>query len=198
MGTVIGLVGGVASGKSTVARMLVARGLLVLDADDVARDVVGDPAVLGALVDRFGAGILDGQGRLDRPELARLAFSSPQATQDLNAVVHPEVRRRLLGTLEAAGERPVALDVPLLVESPLADKVTCWVFVQASETARDRRAEQRDWKPGERARREALQAAIADKRARADHILENDGTIEDLEARVDALLTQIGISPPSP
>ena len=198
MGTVIGLVGGVASGKSTVARMLVARGLLVLDADDVARDVVGDPAVLGALVDRFGAGILDGQGRLDRPELARLAFSSPQATQDLNAVVHPEVRRPLLGTLEAAGERPVALDVPLLVESPLADKVTCWVFVQASETARDRRAEQRDWKPGERARREALQAAIADKRARADHILEDDGTIEDLEARVDALLTQIGILPPSP
>lgn len=194
---VIGLTGGVASGKSTVARVLAQRGMLVLDADDEARDVVRRPEVLERLVARFGPDILDEDGDLDRPALAAAAFGSPKATADLNAIVHPEVRRRLLETIDGHPDRPVVLDVPLLVESPVADRVTTWVFVEAKEASREIRARERGWEAGERARREALQATLADKRARADHILENDGTIEDLERQVDALLERIGVAPAS-
>jgi len=192
MGLVIGLLGGIGSGKSTVARLLAERGVTVLDADRHAREVVQAPALLAALVERFGRGILDGGGALDRSALARAAFADEAATADLNALVHPEVRRRLLDELQRCGERPVVLDVPLLLESPLASLVDTWVFVEADERQREARVAERGWAPGERRRREARQADLARKRARADYVLENSGAIEDLGRRVDALLRQIG------
>ena len=192
MPRVIGLLGGVASGKSTVARALAAAGWLVLDADAEARAALERPEIRRALTDRFGPDLLDAQGRLDRALLARRAFHDPQSTAALNAIVHPWVRERLLAALEAAGERPVVLDVPLLLHSPLAGLVDTWVFVEADEARREARAGTRGWPPGERARREALQAELAEKRARADHVLENSGTIEDLGSRVHALLRALG------
>lgn len=193
MGAIIGLLGGVASGKSTVAGLLARRGLTVLDADAEARAVVADPDVLAALVERFGPGILDDDGRLDRAALAERAFADPASTADLNAIVHPAVRARLEAALDAA-EGPVVLDVPLLLESPLADRVTHWVFVESAEGDRDARTtELRGWDDDERRRREAHQASLADKRARADHALENFGSIEDLGRSVDALLTRLDL-----
>jgi len=188
MGQIIGLLGGVASGKSTVAKRLRAAGWLVLDADEVARQVVCEPAVAQALASRFGPDLFDEQGTLDRALLARKAFSSPSETEALNAIVHPAVRQRLLSQLERAGTRNVALDIPLLLESPLADRVDTWVFIASDEAQRERRAADRNWEPGERARREARQATLAEKRAAADHVLENNGTIDDLGAQVQALL----------
>lgn len=192
MGEVIGLLGGVGSGKSTVAALLVQRGFVLLDADAEARAAVGRPEVLQALVRRFGPGILAADGGLDRARLAAAAFDDRRATADLNAIVHPRVRERLAAALEAAAGADVVLDVPLLLESPLAARVTRWVFVEAPEAARDARVAGRGWPPGERARREALQADVAAKRARAGHVLENRGSLEHLEAQVDALLRQIG------
>lgn len=192
MGEVIGLLGGVGSGKSTVAALLARRGFVLLDADAESRATVGRPEVLEALVRRFGRGILDAQGGLDRARLAAAAFDDPRATADLNAIVHPRVRERLAAALDAAGGADVVLDVPLLLESPLAERVTRWVFVEAPETARDARVAGRGWPPGERARREARQADLDVKRARARHVLENRGSLEHLEAQVDALLRQIG------
>ncbi len=194
MGVVIGLLGGIGSGKSAVARLLARRGLLVLDADAEARVVTDLPAVRRALAERFGAELLDAAGNLDRALLAQRAFGDPAATADLNAIVHPHVRARLQALLDAAGTRPVVLDVPLLLESPLAAQVTCWVLVEASEEARDRRVAGRGWAPDERSRREARQAGLAAKRARADHVLENSGSLAHLEALVDTLLRQIGLS----
>jgi len=194
MGEVLGLVGGVGSGKSSVAGLLRARGLLVLDADAEARAVVELPEVCRALAVRFGADVLDARGQLDRGRLAQRAFADPAATADLNALVHPRVRERLLAALEAAGDRPVVLDVPLLLESPLAARVTRWVFVEAPEAAREARVSGRGWPAGERARREGLQADLARKRARAAHVLENDGSLEHLEDQVAALLRQIGLA----
>jgi dephospho-CoA kinase len=104
------------------------------------------------------------------------------------------VRRRLLAGLAAAGSRPVVLDVPLLIESPLADRVTTWVYLDAPEALRERRVASRRWPAGERSRREAAQAALDVKRRRADYVLENHGTIEDLERQVDALLGQLGVT----
>ncbi|HEX5010539.1 MAG TPA: dephospho-CoA kinase [Planctomycetota bacterium] len=194
MGEVLGLLGGVGGGKSTVAGILARRGLRVLDADAEARAVAELPEVRAALAARFGADVLDGAGRLDRARLAARAFASPGATADLNALVHPRVRERLLAALDAAGDAPVVLDVPLLLESPLAARVTRWIFVQAPERLREERVAGRGWPAGERARREAQQAGLAAKRSRAGHVLENSGTIEHLERQVDALLRQIGIA----
>jgi dephospho-CoA kinase len=194
MGEVLGLLGGVGSGKSTVAGLLRRRGLLVLDADAEARAVVELPEVRAALAARFGADVLDGAGRLDRERLAQRAFSDPAATADLNALVHPRVRERLAAALDAAGPAPVVLDVPLLLESPLAARVTRWVFVEAPEGTREARVQARGWAAGERARREALQPDLGVKRSRAAHVLENSGPIEHLERQVDALLRQIGIA----
>lgn len=188
MGRIIGLLGGVASGKSTVANLLRDAGWLVLDADRLARQVVAEPAVARALAARFGSDLFDDEGTLDRALLARRAFAAPDATADLNAIVHPAVRSRLASRLDLADTRNVALDVPLLLESPLAERVDTWVFVAADEADRERRALARDWQPGERSRREDLQADLAEKRAAADHVLENNGTIDDLGAQVDALL----------
>jgi len=118
----------------------------------------------------------------------------PDATADLNAIVHPEVRRALLAGLAEAGDTPVVLDVPLLLEAgPLAERVDVWVFVEAPEEAREARAAARGWDPGERARREARQADLQAKRRRAGHRLENRGTIEDLGRQVDGLLSELGI-----
>ena len=195
MGEVLGLLGGVGGGKSTVAGILARRGLRVLDADAEARAVAELPEVRAALATRFGADVLDAAGQLDRARLAERAFDSPEALAALNALVHPRVRERLLAALDAAGAAPVVLDVPLLLESPLAARVTRWVFIEAAEQARERRVSQeRGWPAGERARREAHQPALHAKRSRAGHVLENDGTIEHLERQVDALLRQIGIA----
>lgn len=194
----LGLLGGVAAGKSAVARAMEARGLLRLDADAVAREVVAEPRVLAALSERFGPGILAPDGSLDRAALAASAFGSEADTAALNALVHPEVRRRLREQVAAAGERPLVLDVPLLLGSPLEDLVDTWIFVSSPEAAREERAAGRGWELGERARREARQADLAAKRARADHVLENHGTIEDLERSVDTLLQALGLLVPPP
>ncbi len=195
MALVIGLLGGIGSGKSAVAKAFAARGCVVLDADVEARAAVKQPSVLAALVARFGAGILDANAQLDRARLAGLAFADARGTADLNAIVHPAVRERLAAGLAAAtschrpgGPRDVVLDVPLLLESPLAVRVTHWLFIDTPDAVRDERVAARGWPPGERARRESRQASLAEKRARADAVLENSGDIGDLERSVDALL----------
>ncbi|RKY20211.1 MAG: hypothetical protein DRQ55_08435 [Planctomycetota bacterium] len=235
MGHVLGLLGGVASGKSTLAGLLAARGWVLLDADALARQAVERPAIRAALARRFGGDLFEApeppradpqeapadaplqprsqpprppgpapehpayepSGPLNRPLLAQRAFADPTATADLNAIVHPWVRQQLLAGLAGAGSRPVVLDVPLLLESPLAERVDTWLLVRAPETAREARSEARGWSPGERSRRESAQADLPAKARRADHVLENSGTIEDLERRLDALLLKRGLPTPS-
>ena len=194
MGSVLGLLGGVGSGKSTVARLLGERGLVVLDADAEARSVLELPDIRSALANRFGPAVLAPDGQVDRAALAGRAFADPASTAALNALVHPRVRERLLAGLAAAGDRPVVLDVPLLLESPLAERVTDWVFIEVPEGLREARVAGRGWAPGERTRREARQAPLAEKRGRAGHVLENDGDLRHLERQVEALLKALGLA----
>jgi dephospho-CoA kinase len=193
MGLIIGLLGGVASGKSTVARLMAQRGLLHVDADALATEAVQEPSIRRALAAQFGEDIFDETGALNRSLLAKRAFASDSTTKTLNALVHPEVRKRIEQALESAGSRPVVLDAPLLFDSPFAQRVTTWIFLEVAPEARDARAAERGWAPDERARRETRQASLANKRASADHVLENNGKIEDLGSRVDALLRQLGV-----
>jgi dephospho-CoA kinase len=191
----VGLSGGIGSGKSTVARGLAARGAIVVDADAIARQAVepGQPG-FEAVVSRFGPQIVGADGRIDRPALARLVFADPAARADLNAIVHPrvaaETQRRVS---EAPPDSIVVLDVPLLVEAARSgyDLV---VIVEAPEAVRLERLVERGMDPDDARRRMAAQASDAERRRVADVVLDNSGSPEDLEGQIDALWAQLTAS----
>lgn len=185
----MGLTGGIGAGKSTVARMLEARGAVVLDADQLARRAL-EPGTPGhrRVVERFGEEILDPEGRVDRERLARLVFQDPVARRDLEAIVHPEVARMLREATEPyrATDRVVVHVVPLLVEAGLGRAFDVVVTVEAGEELRVARLvggrgmrEEDVWA---RARAQASEA----ERVRGAHlVIRNEGSLEELEAEVD-------------
>ncbi len=190
---VIGLLGGVASGKSTVARAFAAHGLRHIDADAEARRVTADPAVLAEVAGAFGRGVLSPDGTIDRQAMAALVFGDAAARARLEAITHPRIRQAILAALAAArtaGES-VLLDVPLLLENGLIEACDVVVFVHASEATRQARAAARGWQPGELARREAAQESLASKRARATYQIDNDGPLEMTGTQVREILRHL-------
>lgn len=187
----LGLTGGIGAGKSTVAAMLADRGAVVVDTDEVARDVVepGAPAY-DEVVRRFGPHVVDEHGRVDRRRLAEVAFADPGARADLNGILHPAVetvvRERLAG-LDRPG-RVVVLQVPLLVEAGWGRLVDRVVVVDCPEdTAVRRLVELRGMDEADARRRIAAQASREDRLAAADEVITNDGGLEHLRRQVDAL-----------
>ena len=182
---VVGLTGGIGSGKSTVSAMLAERGAVVVDTDLVARQVVapGGPAH-DALVERFGPELA-----ADRQALAGVVFSDPAALADLNAIVHPAVRMevgRRLEELRARGTDVVILAVPLLVETGGAYDVAGVVVVDCPEEVAVRRlVEHRGMEEVDVRRRMASQASREQRTAAADVVIHNEGTLEELAAQVD-------------
>ena len=187
----VGLTGGIGSGKSTVARMLETRGAVVFDADVLAREVV-EPGTPGhaAVIERFGANILAPGGELDREALASIVFADPAARRDLEAIVHPEVRRRFAEASEAYRDtdRVVVMSAPLLVETGMHSAFDVLVVVSATPHAQIERL-MRDRGMSEEAVRSRIDAqATPEARAEvADVLVENEGTVEELEARVERL-----------
>lgn len=192
----VGLTGGIGSGKSTVSALLAERGAVVVDADAIVREVQapGTP-VLEAIVERFGSAILGEDGALDRQALADVVFTDAEALTDLNAIVHPAVGAEIARRLEeAAGtDRIVILDVPLLVESGRDDMAGLIVVDVDPEVAVRRVVEQRGMREDDVRARMARQASREDRLARATIVIDNSGSRAELEARVaevwDALLT---------
>jgi dephospho-CoA kinase len=193
----VGLTGGIASGKSTVAALLQERGALVVDADVLAREVVepGTPG-LAAVVERFGRAVLAPDGRLDRAALGRLVFSddgSGAARRDLEAVVHPAVRARA-AELEATADpgQVVVHVIPLLVETGQADAFDLVVVVDVTEEVQRARLLGRGGLDEREAdARIAAQATRAERLAAADLVVDNDGDREDLVRHVDDLWARI-------
>jgi dephospho-CoA kinase len=186
----VGLTGGIGSGKSTVARRLVARGAVLVDSDTLAREVVGPGTDgLAAVVAAFGHGILDAAGALDRPALAATVFGDRAARERLNAIVHPLVRARSDELIAAApADAVVVQDVPLLVENGMAPLFPLVVVVHADARERVRRLVELRGMPEADARaRIAAQADDGARRAAADVWLDNSGDPHDLETAVDAL-----------
>ena len=187
----VGLTGGIGSGKSTVARMLETRGAVVFDADVLAREVV-EPGTPGhaAVIERFGANILAPGGELDREALASIVFADPAARRDLEAIVHPEVRRRFAEASEAYRDtdRVVVMSAPLLVETGMHSAFDVLVVVSATPHAQIERL-MRDRGMSEEAVRSRIDAqATPEARAEvADVLVENELTVEELEARVERL-----------
>ena len=197
----VGVTGGIGSGKSTVTAALRAaleaagRPVVVVDADVVARRVVepGRP-VLIALADRFGADVLLADGRLDRARLAAIVFADPGAREDLSTLINPAIRAemaRQAATTPADGV--CLLDVPLLVEDPGRTEraYDVVVVVEAPTEVRLARLEARGLARDDAAARMAAQASDEERRALADHVVDNTGPVDDLTARLSPVVADI-------
>jgi dephospho-CoA kinase len=196
----IGLVGGVASGKSTVAREFARLGAVVLNADEVAHRVLEEPDVKAALVDRWGSEALLADGQVNRVAISRKVFG-PASAQDerkfLEELVHPRVRRELERKLHEYSEtatQAVVLDVPLLLEVGWTELCDVIYFVDAPWDVRLRRAKDRGWSESELLEREAAQSAVEQKREEADRIIENASTLQVLRSKVEKEWQRMGLS----
>ena len=193
----IGLTGNIASGKSTVARMLVARGASLVDADLLAREAVrvGTPAY-DAIVRRWGMDVLAPDGVLDRPALRERVFAEPSELEALNAIVHPEVgrlREERVAEARSRGERMVVCDIPLLFERNLAGDFDYVILVDAPRPVRlERLVRDRGLRETDAMAMIAAQMPAELKRARADFVIDNVGTVADLERKVDAVWAELG------
>lgn len=191
----IGLTGGIGSGKSTVAKQLAAAGFPVVDADQLAREIVepGQPA-LAQLVEAFGDEILDGDA-LNRGLLAQRAFATEAATEKLNSITHPAIRAltdQRFAEAEAAGAEAVIYDMPLLVDLGLDKGMDLTVVVSASEDIRVARLrDSRGIDEDDARRRMAAQIDEATRTAAADVVIDNNGGLDELGPQVDLLIERI-------
>lgn len=185
---VVGLTGGIGSGKSTVSSRLADRGAVVVDADRTyaALTAPGAP-LLAALADRFGDHIVTAEGELDRPVLADIVFDDPQALADLNALTHPAIGTDILRQLDEVREDDsvVVLDLPLLVEGGRYPMAGIIVVDCPPEVALERLVRDRGMRPDDARRRMAAQAGREQRLAGADFVVDNSGDLDHLEAEID-------------
>lgn len=186
----VGLTGGIGSGKSTAARMLAARGAVVIDADALARKAVepGTPAH-AAVIEAFGAGVVAPDGSLDRRALAAVVFADEARRRELETIVHPEVRRLFLEAVERHRDTGAVIvcDSPLIVEIGLKDAFDVLVVVTAPSDVQIERLVERGMTEDDVRARMAAQLPPDEKAELADVILDNEGTEEELEGQVERL-----------
>ena len=189
---VVGLTGGLGSGKSTVGRLLLGRGALLVDSDEVARQVVerGKPA-LAALVERFGPMVLQADGHLDRARLATIVFAEDEARRDLNRITHPAIRQEVLRQVASVAatdpDAVVVLDIPLLAEGGRDRYPVAGVLVVDAplEVAVGRLLASRRMTEDDARARIAAQATRQERQAIADVVIDNSGDLDHLRTEVD-------------
>ena len=190
----VGLTGGVASGKSTVSGILRELGAVVIDADQLAREVVakGTPG-LARVVEAFGPAVLTPDGELDRPKVGAIVFADEEKRRVLEGIVHPLVFERIVALEEAApADALVVHDIPLLAESGRAHTFDAVVVVDAPQELQvERMVRDRGWTPEEAAARIAAQATREQRLAIATHVVENTGTLDQLRARVEEVVAAL-------
>jgi dephospho-CoA kinase len=186
----VGLTGGIGSGKSTVSSLLAERGAVIVDADQVVRDVQqpGSP-VLAKMAERFGPQVIAADGSLDRAAVAAVVFSDPDALKDLNKIVHPavglEMNRRVMA--ERDTDRVVVMDIPLLTENPREGLQAVIVVDVDPEVQVVRLVQGRGFDETDARVRIAKQATREQRLATATHVVDNSGTLDDLVPQVDRL-----------
>ena len=197
----VGLTGGIGSGKSTVSEMLAARGAVIVDADAIVREIQepGSP-VIDQLVEAFGPSVVDSSGALDRQAMANIVFTDPDALKKLNGIVHPavgaEMNRRVLDQRET--HNVVVLDIPLLTENPREGLQARIVVDVPEELQIARLVEFRGFSEDDARARMSRQATRAERLSKADFVVDNSGTREDLVAQVDALWAWLTALPQLP
>jgi dephospho-CoA kinase len=192
----IGLTGNIGSGKSTVAQMLSERGATIIDADVLARRAVElGTSAYDQIVGRWSSAVLSADGQLDRAALRRIVFSDHEQLEELNQIVHPEVERlrtRLVDRARKRGDRLVVCDIPLLFERHMTDRFDRIILVDANRALRlERLVKDRGLDETEAMEMIAAQMPAELKRARADFVIDNDGTLTQLERRVQDVWTEL-------
>ena len=184
----VGLTGGIGSGKSTVSSLLADRGAVIIDGDAITRELQqpGQP-LLQVIAERFGSEVLDDQGALVRQRLADIVFNDAEALKDLNKIVHPavgkELERRL--TEQRTTDNVVILDIPLLAENPRKGLCGTIVVDVPEDIAVQRLVNQRGMREDDARARIASQASREKRLAIADQVIDNSGTLETLQRRVN-------------
>ncbi|MFW0781057.1 dephospho-CoA kinase [Rossellomorea marisflavi] len=200
MANIIGLTGGIASGKSTVSALLQEKGYTIIDADLAARMVVevGQPAYL-AIVEAFGKGILQENGQIDRAVLGAIIFNDQTKRNLLNGIVHPAVRSMMLSHKDEAvenGKQTIIKDIPLLFESDLTWMVDRTIVVTVEKDVQLSRLMKRNkMTEEEAASRISSQLPLREKVEKADAVIDNNGSVEDTLKQVEELLTAWGLKP---
>lgn len=193
---VVGIVGGIASGKSQVADCFRRRGAAVLDADGAGHRVLAQPEVVDDLVKRWGQGILDASGQVSRKQVAAIVFAPGNEAERtfLNQVTHPRIGQLLaeqITEIQTANQAKVAiLDAALLLEAGWDEICDLIIFVDTPDATRLARAQARGWDQAELARREATQLSLDEKRRLADVVLDNCGSLAELQSQVDQIIAQ--------
>ena len=196
-GLIVGLTGGIACGKSTVAEMFAARGAHLIDADRVARMVV-EPGSEGlrSVVERFGSDMLDETGSLDRKKLGAVVFSDEKARADLNQILHPLIRKEMdRQKTEAMAKndgRLIIMDIPLLFESNRSHEFDKVIVVAVQPEQQLERLQKRDGSTREEAlQRIRAQMPLEEKKALADYVIDNSGTLSETAKQVDKLVQML-------
>jgi dephospho-CoA kinase len=196
----VGLTGGIGSGKSTVTRILEERGAVILDADALARDAVrGGSEGFRRVVERFGRDVIGPDGELDRARLASIVFNDPEALGDLEAIVHPEVRRMIADGIQAHldTDHVVVLVNPLLIEMGTHRDCDSVVVVSVSPETQVTRSVARGMQEDDVRARIAAQLPLEDRARHADVLLDNEGTLEELTMQVDQLWRRLVAQTPT-
>ncbi len=191
---IIGLTGGLGCGKSEVAKILKKRGLMVISADEVAHHLLEEDFVKSRIREIFGEVVFTPNGKVDRKKLAGIVFSDEEKLHKLNSILHPLIRRVINAEIAKARERGenLVVEIPLLLESKGAYDVDVIVVVSAPlNKVIKRLKEKRGWSEEEIKRRLSKQMPLKQKERLADHVIRNDGTLADLEAKVNALLEKL-------
>jgi dephospho-CoA kinase len=197
---VIGLIGGIGSGKSRAAAAFVQHGAYLVSGDKAGHEALRQPDIRNRVVQRWGAQVLDDDGEINRRRLGALVFAEAAQLRELEALVFPFIERRLREEIEVARRDPkvrfILLDAAVLLEAgwmPMCDRI---VYVHAPREVRLRRlAGQRGWSPEEVSAREQVQLPLTDKVTRADHALDNSGPLESLDRQVADLVAGWGLDP---
>jgi dephospho-CoA kinase len=197
---VVGLVGGIGSGKSRVAGAFAERGACVIDGDRIAHEALREPDVIGQVIARWGKDLLDGQGQIQRRKLAAIVFAQPTERRSLEAIMHPRIKERIRAEVERAQADPsvrfIVLDAAVMLEAGWHDVCQRLIYLDTPRDLRlQRLAQQRGWTVEEVEARENAQLPLTWKATKADYVVNNSGSLEHLHHQVDALLRLWGLVP---
>ncbi len=195
---VVGLLGGIGSGKSQVAAAFARQGARVIAGDQLGQSALRDPGLRGRIVSRWGESILDPSGEVDRRRLAAIVFADPEERKALEAITHPWIRQRIRAELEEAQNDPrvsfIVLDAAVMLEAGWNEVCDRLLFIDAPRAVRLQRvAQQRGWSEKEADAREQAQLPLTEKAIRADHKLDNSTSLEHLNRQVNDLLHLWGL-----
>lgn len=192
---VIGIVGGIGSGKSEVARALGRAGFVVMDSDAMAKGILRRPEVRDELVKWWGSEVLGADGEVDRAQVAKIVFRDENSRRRLELLIHPLIRQQRANEIERArrdGASGVVIDAPLLFEAGVYRECDAVIFVEADwETRLERVRRTRGWDDAELQRREAAQMPLQEKRVRSRFVVNNSGSLADVEAQVRRILDEL-------